>query len=176
VRARATRATKTSTPIRPSSEAEGDYEDFGTVTDDEDVMLDGTNVELMLERSVKLSTREKYSRLWYQWVAVSIFHELSTMPPEMRGLEIFLVDSAELSGSAGVANSTAGAMAHFCALEGYHSPFTSPRFSKILRAIRLAHGKVAKPRMPFNKDHIMTFMDTARAGTILDWLFAFSNC
>jgi hypothetical protein len=54
-------------------------------------------------------------------------------------------------------------------LEGYHSPFTSPRFAKILRAIRLAHGKVAKPRMPFNKGHIMTFMDTARAGTILDW-------
>jgi hypothetical protein len=26
------------------------------------------------------------------------------MPPEMRGLEIFLGDSAELSGSAGVAN------------------------------------------------------------------------
>jgi hypothetical protein len=168
VRARATRATKTSTPIRPSSEVEGDYEDFGTVTDDEDVTLDGTNVELMLERSVKPSTREKYSRLWDKWVAFSIFHELSTMPPEMRGLEIFLVDSAELSGSAGVANSTAAAVAHFCALEGYHSPFTSPRFAKILRAIRLAHGKVAKPRMPFNKGHIMTFMDTARAGTMLD--------
>jgi hypothetical protein len=169
VRARATRATKTSTPIRPSSEVEGDYEDFGTVTDDDDAMLDGTNVELMLERSVKPSTREKYSRLWDKWVAFSIFHELSTMPSEMRGLEIFLVDSAELSGSAGVANSTAAAVAHFCALEGYHSPFTSPRFAKILRAIRLSHGKVAKPRMSFNKGHIMTFMDTARAGTILDW-------
>jgi hypothetical protein len=57
VRARATRATKTSTPIRPSSEVEGDYEDFGTVTDDDDATLDGTNVELMLERSVKPSTR-----------------------------------------------------------------------------------------------------------------------
>jgi hypothetical protein len=44
VRARATRATKTSTPIRPSSEVEGDYEDFDTVTDDEDVTLDCTNV------------------------------------------------------------------------------------------------------------------------------------
>jgi hypothetical protein len=169
VRARVTRATKTSTPIRPSSEVEGDYEDFGTVTDDADATLDGTNVELMLERSVKPSTREKYSRLWDKWVAFSIFHELSTMPPEMRRLEIFLVDSAELSGSTGVAYSTAAAVAHFCALEGYHSPFTSPRFAKILRAICLAHGKVAKPRMPFNKGHIMTFMDTARAGTILDW-------
>jgi hypothetical protein len=117
------RAMKTSTPLRPSSEVEGDYEDFGTVTD---ATLDGTNVELMLGRSLKPSTREKYSRLWDKWVAFSIFHELSTMPPEMRGLEIFLVDSAELSGSAGVANSTAAAVAHFCALEGYHSPFTSP--------------------------------------------------
>jgi hypothetical protein len=64
--ARATRATKTSTPIRPSSEveAQGDYEDFDTVTDDDDATLDGTNVELMLEKSVKPSTREKYSRLW----------------------------------------------------------------------------------------------------------------
>jgi hypothetical protein len=124
VRARATRATKTSTPIRPSSEVEGDYEDFGTVTDDNDATLDGTNVELMLERSVKPSTMEKYSRLWDKCVAFSIFHELSTMPPEMIGLEIFLVDSAELSGSAGVANSTAAAVAQFCALEGYHSPLT----------------------------------------------------
>jgi hypothetical protein len=51
------------TPVRPSSdvEAEGDYEDFGTVTDDDDATLDGSNVELMLEKSVKLSTREKYS-------------------------------------------------------------------------------------------------------------------
>jgi hypothetical protein len=104
------------------------------------------------------------------------------MPPEMRGLEIFLVDSAELSGSAGVANSTAAAVAHFCPLEGYHSPFTSPRFTKILRVICLSHGKVAKPRMPFNKGHIMTFMDTARAGPYLIgelfylWLCVSSNC
>jgi hypothetical protein len=166
--ARATRAMKTSTPMRPSSEVEGDYKDFGTVTDDDDATLDGTNVKLMLEKSVKSSAREKYSRLWDQWVAFSNFHELSTMLPEMRGLEIFIVDSADLSGSAGVANSTAAAVAHFCALEGYHSPFTSPRFSKILRAIRLSHGKVAKPRMPFNEGHITMFMDTARAGTILD--------
>jgi hypothetical protein len=97
--ARATRATKTSTPIRPSS-GEGDYEDFSTVTDNDDATLDGTNVELMLEKSVKPFTREKYSRLWDKWVAFSIFHGLSTMPPEMRGLKIFLVDSADLSGSA----------------------------------------------------------------------------
>jgi hypothetical protein len=32
--ARATRARKTSTSIRPSSAVEGDYEDLGTVTDD----------------------------------------------------------------------------------------------------------------------------------------------
>jgi hypothetical protein len=155
-------------PIRTSSEVEddGDYEDFNTVTDDDDATLDSTNVELTLEKSVKPSTREKYSRLWDKWVAFSIFHGLSTMPPEMRGLEIFLVDSADLSGSAGVANFTAAAVAHFCALEGYHSPFTSPRLAKILRAIRLSHGKVAKRRMPFHKGRITKFMDTARAGTI----------
>jgi hypothetical protein len=49
--ARATRATKTSTPIRPSSEVEGDHEDFGTVTDEDDATLDGTNFELMLEKA-----------------------------------------------------------------------------------------------------------------------------
>jgi hypothetical protein len=97
--ARATRATKTLTPMRPSLEVEGEYEDFGTVTDDNDATLDDTNVELMLERSAKSSTREKYSRLWDKWVAFSNFHELSTMPPEMRGLEIFLVDSARLKGT-----------------------------------------------------------------------------
>jgi hypothetical protein len=168
---RATRATKTSTPVRQSSEVEddGDYKDFGTVTDDNNATLDSANVEMMLEKSMKPSTREKYSRLWDKWVAFSIFHELSTMPPEMRGLEIFLLDLADLSGSAGLANSTPPAVAHFCALEGYHSPFTSPRFAKILRAICLLHGKVAKPRMPFNKGHITNIMDTERAGTILDW-------
>jgi hypothetical protein len=168
---RATRSTKTSTPVRPSSEVEddGDYQDFGTITDDDEAALDSTNVELMLEKSVKSSPREKYSRLWDNWVAFSIFHGLSTMPPEMRGLEIFLMDLADLSGSAGKANFTAAAVAHFCALEGSHSPFTSPRFTKILRAICLSHGKVAKPRMPFNKGHITKFIDTARAGTILDW-------
>jgi hypothetical protein len=68
--ARATRATKTSTPIRPSSEveAEGDNEDFSTVMDNADATLDGSYVELMLEKSVKPSTREKYSRLWDKWV------------------------------------------------------------------------------------------------------------
>jgi hypothetical protein len=45
-RARATRATKTSTTTRPSFE--DNYEDFGTITDDEDVTLDGTNDGLML--------------------------------------------------------------------------------------------------------------------------------
>jgi hypothetical protein len=63
--ARASRATKMVTLVRPSSdvEAEGDYEDVGTVTDDDDCTLDGSNVKLMLEKSVKPSTRENYSRL-----------------------------------------------------------------------------------------------------------------
>jgi hypothetical protein len=60
--------------------------------------------------------------------------------------EIFIADSAELSGSAGVANSTAAAVAHFNALERYESPFSSPRFSKILRGVKAAFGKAARPK------------------------------
>jgi hypothetical protein len=70
--ARRSRATKTSTPVRPNSdEADGNYEDFRTVMDDNAATLDGSNVELMLEKSVKPSTREKYSPLWDKWVAFS---------------------------------------------------------------------------------------------------------
>jgi hypothetical protein len=88
-----TRAPATSTPVRSTVsfevEDEGKYEDFGAVTYDEDASLDNTNVKLMLEKSVKASTREKYSRLWDKCVSFSIFHGMSMMPPEMRGLEIF---------------------------------------------------------------------------------------
>jgi hypothetical protein len=102
--------------------------------------MDKTNLEKMLAGSVKASTLAKYFRLWDKWLAFSAFHEVDTMPPHMRALEIFISDTADLSGSAWVTNSTAGSVAHFCALEGYPSPFVLPRFSKIMRGVRLLFG------------------------------------
>jgi hypothetical protein len=84
-------------------------------------------------------------------------------------LEIFIVNCAELAGSAGVANLTAAALAHFTALEGWPSPFTRPRLSKILRGIRNSYVKAAKPKKPFLRSHIILFMDMARKGSLLDW-------
>jgi hypothetical protein len=114
----------------------------------------------------------KYSRLWDKWVDFSTFHKLETMPPDMRGLEIFIADSAKLSGSAGVANLSAAAVAHFSALEGFPSPFITPRFGKILRGVKNAFGKAARPKKPFTRDHIISFLQTARRGTIQDWRVA----
>jgi hypothetical protein len=91
------------------------------------------------------------------------------MPPEMRALEIFIVDTADLAGSAGVANSTAAAVAHFCALEDILTPFTTPRFTKIFRAIRLTHSKHVRPNKPFMREHVIEFMKAARVGSLLDW-------
>jgi hypothetical protein len=89
------------------SEDEPRYEDFGMVTEDDDASsMDAANVDEMLKRSVKPSTMSKYSRLWDKWVAFADYHEVETMPLDPRGLEIFIADSAELSGSAGFANST----------------------------------------------------------------------
>jgi hypothetical protein len=88
--------------------------------------MDKSNVEKMLAGSVKASTLAKYSRLWDKWLVFSAFHEVDTMPPHMRALEIFISDTAELSGSAGVTNSTAAAVAHFCALEGYRHLSSCP--------------------------------------------------
>jgi hypothetical protein len=148
-----------------------DYEDFGSVTEDEDVAaaMDQSGVDRMLQLSVKPSTLAKYSRLWDKWVSFSSQHEVETMPPDMRALEVFLVDSAELSGSAGVTNSTAAAVAHFSALEGFPSPFSTPRFSKIMRAVKLTFGKPSKLKKPFTRDHIIKFMELARSGSLLDW-------
>jgi hypothetical protein len=152
------------------SEDEPGYEDFGMVTEDDDASsMDAANVDEMLKRSVKPSTMNKYSRLWDKWVAFADYHEVETMPPDPRGLEIFIADSAKLSGSAGVANSTAAAVAHFIALEGYESPFSSPRFSKILRGVKAAFGKAARPKKPFLWEHIVAFMSHARRGSLLDW-------
>jgi hypothetical protein len=140
------------------------------VTEDDDASsMDAANVDEMLKRSVKPSTMNKYSRLWDKWVAFANYHEVETMPPDPRELEIFIADSAELSGLAGVANSTAAAVAHFIALEGYESLFSSPRFSKILRGVKAAFGKAARPKKPFLREHIVTFMSHARRGSLLDW-------
>jgi hypothetical protein len=95
------------------------------------------------------------------------------MPPDMRALEIFISNTSKLSGSAGVTTTAAAAVAHFLTLEGHTSPFTMPRFSKMMRGIRLNHGKVAKPKKPFTREDIMTFMDLAYAGTLVEWRAAF---
>jgi hypothetical protein len=95
------------------------------------------------------------------------------MPPDIRALEILIANTSELTGSAGVATTAAAAVAHFVALEGHQSPFTTPRFSKMMRGIRLNHGKVAKPKKPFTREDIITFMDLAYAGTLVEWRAAF---
>jgi hypothetical protein len=128
-----------------------------------------TLVDRMLESSVKPTTLAKYSCLWDKWIAFAAFHDVKMMPPQMGGLEIFIVDLAELSGSSGVANSTAAAVAHFCELEGFPSPFVTPRFSKLLRRIRLTYGKAARPKRPFTREHIVGFLKAARTGSLLDW-------
>jgi hypothetical protein len=111
--------------------------------------LDPTSVDRMLASSMKPATASKYGRIWDKWTAFAAFHEVEIMPPEVRALEIFIVDSAEFSGSSGVALTAAAAVAHFCALQGYGSPCEFPRFGKLLRGIRLTHGKAAKAKEPF---------------------------
>jgi hypothetical protein len=68
-----------------------------------------------------------------------------------------------------VANSAAAAVAHFCALEGFPSPFVPPRLSMIMRGIRQSHGKALRPKLPFTREHIIKFLTAARRGTLLDW-------
>jgi hypothetical protein len=63
----------------------------------------------------------------------------------------------------------AAAVTHFCALEGYSSPFGSPRFGKIMGGIRRTYCKPVKSKKPYLTSHIMGFMDIARGGTLLDW-------
>jgi hypothetical protein len=102
-------------------------------------------------------------------VAFSSYHGVDVMPPEIRALEIFLADAAEFSGSAGVASTAAAAVAHFCALEGFESPFLAPRFGKILRGIRLSYSKPVKLKRPFTPAHIVSFMRLARTGALREW-------
>jgi hypothetical protein len=133
-----------------------EFEEFGTVSENEDAgSLNFTSAEAMLKRSIRPSTEAKYARLWDKWAAFALHHEVETMPPEMRALEIFIVDTADLAGSAGVANST--------------TPFTTPRFMKIFRAIRLTHSKQVRPKKPFMWEHVIEFMKAAQVGSLLDW-------
>jgi hypothetical protein len=132
-------------------------------------IMDRTNVDTMLEKSIKPSTMSKYSRAWDKWVSFSTYHVIAAIPSNIRGLKIFLADTAELSGSVWVALLAAAAVAHFCALEGYLSPFERPRFGKIMRGIRNSYIKPVKPKKPFMREHIVKFMDHARSGTLVDW-------
>jgi hypothetical protein len=95
------------------------------------------------------------------------------MPPDMRALEIFVANLAELSGSVSVSNLAIAAVSHFCNLEGFPSPFSTPRFSKILRGIKNYYIKPVRPKKPFTRDVIIRFMDLARAGNLMDWRVAF---
>jgi hypothetical protein len=154
-------------------DAEG-VEDFdraeASTTEDD---LDPANVVRLLRASVKPLTADKYGKHWDKWIKFAAIHGVNVMPPDMRALEIFIADTSELSGLAGVATMVAAAVAHFVALEGHPSCFTTPRFSKMMRGIRLNHGKVAKPKKPFTREDIMTFMDLAYAGTLVEWRAAF---
>jgi hypothetical protein len=131
--------------------------------------MDGSNMDKMLASSVKPSTAVKYGHIWDKWVFFATSHHINVMPPEVRALEIFIADTAKLSGSAGVSTMAAAAVAHFCALEGFGSPFRCPRLRKILRGIRLSFGKAATPRKPFLPEHIVSFMLLVRRGTLREW-------
>jgi integrase len=58
-------------------------------------------------------------------------------------------------------------------MEGFPSPFSTSRFSKILRGIKNYYSKPVRPKKPFTRDDIIRFMDLARAGNLMDWRAAF---
>jgi hypothetical protein len=136
------------------------------------VAMAKSNVDKMLINSLRPSTLSKNSRLWDKWLSFAALHCIDIMPPNMRSLEIFVFDIVKLSGSCGVANSAAAAVAHFCVLEGFPSPFVTPRLTKIMRGIRQSHGKASRPKLPFTREHIIEFLTAARRGTLLDWRVA----
>jgi hypothetical protein len=113
--------------------------------------LDSANVNKMLDSSTRPATAAKYGRIWNKWLEFACFHEVEVMPPEVRALESFIANTADFSGLAGVAMTAAAAVAYFCALAGFDLPFSFPRMGKILRGIRLTHGKAAKPKLPFSE-------------------------
>jgi hypothetical protein len=133
-------------------ESAGDITDDGAVddpgSDTSTVYMDDSNVDKMLEKSVKKSTLAKYGRAWDKWSIFATYHRVDVVPPDIRALEIFVANTAELSGSAGVASMSPAAITHFSSFEGVQSPFT---------------------KKPFSRLHITTFMDWARGGSLLDW-------
>jgi hypothetical protein len=103
-------------PVEPLYEVENLVVDGAVdwAADDGGVdILDSSSVDRMLASSVKPATASKYGRIWDKWAAFATFHKVEIMPPELRALEIFIVDSAEFSGSSGVALTAAKAVAHF---------------------------------------------------------------
>jgi hypothetical protein len=62
---------------------------------------------------------------------------VEVLPPDMRALEIFVSDTGEFSGSAGVMNSLAAAVAHFCALEGIFLHSRRPGFRRFFAESRI---------------------------------------
>jgi hypothetical protein len=137
-------------------------EDDVWLADESWEFMDASNVDKLLASSVKKATAVKYGRICDKWAVFAAVHHIEAMPPEVRGLEIFIADTDQLSESAGVATTAAAAVAHFCAFEGYLSPFWCPRFGKLLRGICNRHGKAARPKKPFTPDHIISFMLLAR--------------
>jgi hypothetical protein len=82
-------------------EAEEEYEEYDAMSAEEGGeyldpgdSMDDSNVELLLKRSATGSTMVKYGRLWDKWIFFAAYHGVDVMPPDMRGLEIFLADTA----------------------------------------------------------------------------------
>jgi hypothetical protein len=146
-----------------------DRPDNSDSPDDNSNVPNDSNVDRMLENSVKPATLVQYSHAWDKWADFASYYDLEVMPPEVRGLEIFLADLAELTGSLGVTSMNAAVVTHFCALEGFDSLFAFPRFGKIMRGIKASYGKEAKPKRPFTTDDIVKFMRKARSGSLKDW-------
>jgi hypothetical protein len=80
---------RTSTPAGPGWD--GESGSFSTLEwsqhhdgDSEVDSLDGSNVNRMLEKSVKASTLQKYSRSWDKWAHLATYHSVEVMPPDMR--------------------------------------------------------------------------------------------
>jgi hypothetical protein len=176
--------TQASTPIlqfgKPGSRAPDVESDESDEEDEDDVpsgrgieSADASNVDRMLELSVKPATLKKYSGHWDKWAWFALAYVIDIMPPDMRGLEIYIADLAELSGSANVVSLATASVAHFCACEGFPSPFTAPRMSKLMRGIKLTYGKAAKPKKPFTIEHILGFMEQAQNGSVAEWRAAF---
>jgi hypothetical protein len=78
-----------------------EVESAGNITDDNAVdkpeldasteYMDDSNVNKMLEKSVKKSTLAKYGRAWDKWSIFATYHGVDVVPPDMQALEIFVV-------------------------------------------------------------------------------------